>query len=107
MCPIEKDLIDSMVDRHIREAERLAWQQLDGIRHTYGDSVEGYVYFKHKRKIILDPWISLEAHYGGSPWADHEDPEQAVNPFEYYGCEKVAWFVEEILMKYGGVTYDI
>lgn len=107
MCPIETNLIEAMVERHIREAERLAWQQLDGIRHTDGDGVDGYVYFKHKRKIILDPWISLEAHYDGSPWADHKDPAQAVNPFEYYGNEKIAWFVEEIIMRHGGLENEL
>ena len=102
LCPIDERVIEEKLKAHIQKAEILAWQQLDAIRHSnrYFD-INDYVYFTHKHKKVLDPWISLEAHYDRSLWTFHDDPSCAVDPFEYYGCEKVAGFIEEILMKYG------
>ena len=56
--------------------------------------------FTHKGKVVVDPWIDLETHYDGKPWSFHNNPEYFVNPFEYYGYEKTAGFIEEILMKH-------
>lgn len=101
MCPIDQRLIEANVEEHIHEAERLAWQQLDAIRHSNGYyDVNDYVHYTYKGNIIIDPWISLEAHYDGTPWITHDNQEYSVNPFEYYGREKVAGFIEEILMKF-------
>ena len=48
----------------------------------------------------MDPWINIETHYDGTAWVSHDNQEYAVNPFEYYGREKVAGFIEEILMRF-------
>lgn len=94
--------IEVMVHRHIETAERLAWEQLDGIRHSDGYyNLDDYVQLRHKGKIIVDPWINLETHYNGSPWPDHANPEEGVNPFAYYGKQKTAAFIEEIIMRRG------
>ena len=102
MYPIDEELIEIKVKEHIDRAEELAWQQLDFIRHC-GEyySINDFVYFTHKGKNIVDPWINLETHYDGTPWSFHDNPEHSVNPFKYYGCEKVAGFIEEIVMRYG------
>ena len=100
--PVDVGRIDAIVEEHIRKAEDLAWKQIDSILHSDGYyNLDDYVHFTYKRKKIVDPWINLETHYGGSPWPDHTNPEHAVNPFEYYGCEKTALFIEEILMRCG------
>lgn len=102
ICPIDEELIDTKLKERMQKAEQLAWQQLDSIRHSNGYyNINDYVHFTHKRKIIVDPWINVDAHYKGIPWSFHDDPEYSVNPFEYYGHEKVAGFIEEILMRYG------
>lgn len=100
--PIDEYEIDEKIAKHKVIAERLAWQQIDGIRHSDGYyCLADYVSFKYKRKDVVDPWISLETHYDGTPWIDHEDSEQRVDPFEYYGTQKVANFIEEIIMRRG------
>ena len=105
MYPIDEMLIESKLKEHIQKAEFLAWKQLDFIRHSNGYyNINDYVYFTHKQKKVLDPWINLEAHYNGIPWTFHDNPEYSVNPFEYYGCEKVARFIEEILMKWEDIN---
>lgn len=105
LCPIDEWVIEEKVKARIQKAEILAWEQLDGIRHSNGYfDINDYVHFTHKHKNVLDPWISLEAHYDGRPWTYHDDPSCAVDPFEYYGREKVAGFIEEILMKYGAMN---
>lgn len=102
---LDESTIDTMVKEHIRKAEKLAWRQLDAILHSDGYyNLDDYVHFTYKRKEIVDPWVSLETNYGGTPWPEHSNPNHAVNPFEYYGCEKTALFIEEILMRSGETT---
>lgn len=83
-------------------AEEFAWQSLDGLRHQgeYADMTR-HPSFVYKGKTIYDPWISPDAHYDGTTWADHKDPAQRVDPFKTYGKKNMARFVEEILYLYG------
>jgi hypothetical protein len=100
--PIGNREIEDKVKEHIQMAETLAWQQLDGIRHSDGYyNIEDYVHFEFKGKTIVDPWVNPETHYDGTPWIEHDSAEQRVNPFEYYGRERMASFVEEIIMRRG------
>lgn len=102
MEPIPVHEIEARVTEHIKKAEHLAWMQLDHLRHRSGYyEMNEYVHFSYKKKEIVDPWISMEAHYDGTPWADHDDLNQKVDPFEYYGKEKVAAFIEKIVMLHG------
>lgn len=92
--------IENCVKEHIKIAERLAWEQIDGILHSDGYyDLNNYVHFKHKSKEIVDPWINEETHYNGTPWPDHKNLGEGVNPFEYYGKKKTAAFIEEIIMR--------
>ena len=99
METVSDEKIKETVEEHIKEAEKLAWKQIDYIRHSDGFySLDDLVHFTYKGKTIVDPWINIETNYNGTPWISHEAPEQAVDPFVYYGKEKVAAFIEEILM---------
>ncbi len=99
MEPVSDDKIKEITAEHIRQAETLAWKQIDYIRHSDGYYVlDDFAHFSYKRKEIVDPWINVETHYNGEAWINHSDPEQAVDPFVYYGKEKVATFVEKILL---------
>ena len=99
METVSDEKIKETVEEHIKEAEKLAWKQIDYIRHSDGFySLDDLVHFTYKGKTIVDPWINIETNYNGTPWISHEAPEQAVDPFAYYGKEKVAAFIEEILM---------
>lgn len=99
METVSDEKIKETVEEHIKEAEKLAWKQIDYIRHSDGFySLDDLVHFTYKGKTIVDPWINIETHYDGTPWISHEAPEQAVDPFAYYGKEKVAAFIEEIIM---------
>lgn len=100
MFTISEWEIQGKVEEHIHAAERFAFEQIDGIRHSDGYyDLKQYTYFKYKGKEIVDPWISVETHYDGTPWIDHEDASQKVNPFKYYGKKKVARFIENILQR--------
>ena len=99
---VPQHAIQATVRERIEKAEQLAMQNLDYIRHQDGYvDLSQYPCFKHKGRDIYDPWISVDAHYDGTAFIDHDDPKQAVDPFEYYGREKTAWFVEEILARRG------
>lgn len=99
METVSDEKIKETIEEHIKEAEKLAWKQIDYIRHSDGFySLDDLVHFTYKGKTIVDPWINIETHYDGTPWISHEAPEQAVDPFAYYGKEKVAAFIEEIIM---------
>lgn len=99
MEPVSDDKIKEITAEHIRQAETLAWKQIDYIRHSNGYYVlDDFAHFSYKRKEIIDPWINVETHYNGEAWINHSDPKQAVDPFVYYGKEKVATFVEKILL---------
>lgn len=95
---VPEDMIRETVQARIEKAERLAMQSIDYIRHQgeYAD-ISHCPYFKYKGRDIYDPWISDDAHYDGTAFIDHKELKQAVDPFEYYGKDKVAWFVEEII----------
>lgn len=93
--------IEAQVENHIHKAEQIAWEQLDWIRHSNGFyNIDDFVYLKYKGKNIVDPWINVETHYDGTPWADHSAPSMGVDPFKYYGKKKAARFIEEINMSY-------
>lgn len=55
MEPVDDRAIDDMVEKHIRIAEELSWQQIDAIRHSNGYyNIDDYTYLVHKRKEIVD-----------------------------------------------------
>lgn len=102
MVQISQEEIRAHVSKHLEVAERLAWEQIDGIRHSDGYyNLDNYVHFQYKKQDIVDPWINLETHYDGTPWIDHNSEQQKVDPFKYYGKKTVAAYIEEIIMRRG------
>ena len=102
MEPISDDEIERKVSQHIRAAEELAKQQLDAAQHQgeYFD-YSNAVTLPFKRKEVLDPWLREDVQDGAWAWEEHRNPEVGVDPFEYYGKNKTARFIETILMKRG------
>lgn len=97
---ISQGIIENHVSENIKLAEQLAWNQIDWIRHSDGYyNIADFVRFTYKKKDIVDPWISLETHYDGTPWIDHNDPGQKVDPFKTYGNKKMARFIEKIIAR--------
>ena len=82
----------------IVRAEKLADQSIDALRHkgAYAD-LEQYPSFVFKGKTIYDPWLNEAANGAEMYFSDHNNPEQAVEPFSYYGKQKVADFVERLI----------
>ena len=100
MESIPKEKIDDVVKEHIKNAEKLAMQQLDaaqhqGVYYNYDSST----YLKYKDYSLLDPWIREDMQGACWAWEAHKDPKIGVDPFKYYGKQKTARFVEEILKK--------
>ena len=102
METISDDEIERKVSQHIRAAEELAKQQLDAAQHQgeYFD-YSNAVTLPFKRKEVLDPWLREDVQDGAWAWEEHRNPEVGVDPFEYYGKNKTARFIETILMKRG------
>lgn len=100
LYPIDMIEIDIKVREHIKEAEILAWQQMDYISHVdpYYDKNE-MTYFVHKKEEIFDPWFCQDAAMvEGSELPCHGNERNGFDPFKIYGKEKIAHFVEDILM---------
>lgn len=93
--------IEELAEEHIQKAELYAKQQLDGAAHHgfYNDS--NYVFFRHKGKDVLDPWIREDNQGDMWAWEQHGNKEIAIDPFKYYGKKKIARFVENIVMRRG------
>jgi hypothetical protein len=97
---ISEEYIEAHVENHIHKAEQLARKQLDCIRRSNGVyNIDDFAYFKHKGKIVVDPWINVETYNDGSPQVDHTEAGMGVDPFQYYGKKKAARFIEEIVMR--------
>lgn len=104
--PVEEWEIEKEVKRRISLAERLASRQLDiASHHMYYDDKN--VYFSYKKHDVFDPWIKEDVQDAPWAWEAHGDPEMGVNPFEYYGKQKTARFIEEIIMRYGDAYPDL
>lgn len=101
MEPVDMGLIEMRVEMHIRKAEKLAWEQMDFISHRdpYYDKEE-MTYFVSKREEIFDPWFCNDAKQTeGAYYPCHGTKANGYDPFQIYGRENLARFVEDILMK--------
>ncbi|MDO4489283.1 MAG: hypothetical protein Q4B67_09390 [Eubacteriales bacterium] len=102
ICPIDTLEIDKRVNEHIRRAEELAWQQQDDVIHRQPYiNEDALTYFIHKREKILDPWLCEDERMcAGSDFPHHGNVHTGFDPFKIYGKEKMARFVEDILMRH-------
>ena len=82
----------------IARAEEQAEHSIDALRHegVYAD-LEIHPSFVFKGETIYDPWVNEAANSAETDFSDHNDPKQAVEPFSYYGKQKVADFVERVI----------
>lgn len=96
--PISKDEIADRANRRIERAELMAWRNWDTAVHqgveTNPDFIPSITY---KRQRIYDPWFAYDEQYNGEPLSGHGHGEEKVNPFEKYGVQKMAAFVEKII----------
>lgn len=100
LYPIDMIEIDIKVREHIKEAELLAWQQMDYISHVdpYYNKNE-MTYFVYKNEEIFDPWFCLDDKMtDGAELPCHGNVQNGFDPFKIYGKEKMAHFIEDILM---------
>lgn len=87
-----------MADR-IEKAELLAWQSQDALIHVgeyaYQEGEPPCITYKGKK--IYDPWALPDIEYTDEPMGKHGGKEMRIQPFEKYGKEKMAAFVEEVI----------
>lgn len=100
--PIDEDEIAERVDRRIERAELLAWQNWDTAVHqgmqTNPDHIPSITY---KREKLFDPWFAYDEQYNGEPLSGHGNGNERISPFEKYGNQKMAAFIEEVLASEG------
>ncbi len=99
---IPESEIRRRVNIRIEVANEFAWQNIESMRQE-GENPDMSMHpcFKHKGKMIYDPWVAPEKNYDTAPWADHEDKEHWVDPFKTYGKKNAARFIEDLLYLYG------
>ncbi len=85
--------------RPVSRAELYAWQQQDSLRWK-GEYLDmgSCVTFEFNSVTVFDPWLKE-----GSPEIDHNS-EDAVDPYAYYGTERMDAFVRRTLMKREGIS---
>lgn len=99
--PTSLEVVDAMVEEHLSIAEEMAWKQYDFIVHCqpyYNE--DDMVSFLQKKERIYDPWVTDDStliNKEGFPW--HGDRRLGHDPFCIYGKEKMAKFVETMVMK--------
>lgn len=97
--PIDMDEVDSRVADRIESAELLAWQSQDALIHVgayaYQDGEPSCITYKGQK--IYDPWALEDREYTDEPMGNHGGEAMRMQPFEKYGKEKMAAFVEGIL----------
>lgn len=87
--PLDERLLDEKVRRHIAMAKELAEEQ--NARRIEGEDNPGdFVYFTYDGTAVFDPWLNVRDQM-------EQGPGRGVDPFQYYGAQKAAAFIERIL----------
>jgi len=105
--PIDEQKIDNKVRMHLLLAEMYAFRQYDVWSHTRSDYPnDDYLLgqmttIKKGKYTTIDPWVPADENIPTSdyPFIGHAKKENGYDPFVEYGREKMARFVEEILLK--------
>lgn len=105
---IADDEIEAMVEKHIKQAEELAWQQYDIITHSASDMpfdvlTQNMIFIKYKNQKEYDPWVPNDGKIpvNNDPYVGHGDKKKGFDPFKIYGKDKMARFIENIIMQKG------
>lgn len=111
--PIDKNTIDDMLNSHIDRAEMLAARQYDILTHTRANYPSDDYLLSQMTKIkkgkytTIDPWVpddkSVPTCY--EPYLNNADKKSTYNPFDIYGKQKMARFIEEIIIRYRDEDY--
>lgn len=105
--PIDESLIDNKVHFHIKLAEMYAFRQYDVWSHTRADYpsddylLSQMAFIKKGKYTTIDPWVPEDENVPvvDHPFINHADKNSGYNPFEIYGTQKMARFVEEIILR--------
>ena len=98
----------------IKLAEKYAYLQLDHLNHrgVYAD-MRDYITFDYKGKMIVDPWQKEDFQFGDCIWVEYDETieahrgEHVVDPFDYYGSNRMNDFIGRILAKVGTNHIDV
>lgn len=94
IVPIDEREVSARVDEAIEKAELKAWQNQDAIIHQGEYAItDGMPYVSFRKEKIYDPWWTNDSAYNGEPLSSHGERNE---PFEKYGKQKMARFVEEV-----------
>ena len=99
--------VEYRTSEHLRRAEELAWMQYDGWCHTRSDYpddsylLNNMVCINHKGYITMDPWVPEDENVPVSNefFIGHANRDCGYDPFKIYTKEKMARFVEDIVMR--------
>ena len=106
MEPIDMRKVKKKVRTHKMLAEMHAARQYDIWSHLASDYPEEYlldemVTIKKGKFVTMDPWVPEEESVPvcDHPYINHADKNSGYDPFKVYGKQKMARFIEEILLK--------
>ena len=104
--PISMVEIKGRTNEHINMAEELAARQFDIWSHLLSDHTVEYlldqlVHITHKGYTTVDPWVPEDEKVpvNDDPFIGHADKNCGYDPFKIYTKEKMARFVEDIILK--------
>ena len=104
--PIDANIIKQKVRTHLMFAELYAARQYDVWSHLASDYPADYlltemVTVKKGKFTTMDPWVPEDESVPISdhPYIGHADKKSGYDPFKVYGKQKMARFVEEIIIK--------
>lgn len=106
--PIDRNKIEQKVRLHIMCAEMHAARQYDIWSHLSSDYpsddflLKDMAIIKKGKYTTMDPWVPEDASVPtcNYPFIGHADKQSGYDPFEVYGKQKMARFVEEIIMRH-------
>lgn len=105
---IDVNKIEQKVRLHIMCAEMHAARQYDIWTHLSADYpsddflLKDMAIIKKGKYITMDPWVPEDESVPTCdyPFIGHADKQSGYDPFVIYGKQKMARFVEEIIMRY-------
>ena len=106
--PIDRNKIEQKVSLHIKIAEMHAARQYDIWTHLSADYpsddflLKDMAIIKKGKCITMDPWVPEDESIPTCdyPFIGHADKQSGYDPFKIYGKQKMARFIEEIIMRY-------
>ena len=106
--PIDRNKIEQKVSLHIKIAEMHAARQYDIWTHLSANYpsddflLKDMAIIKKGKYITMDPWVPEDESIPTCdyPFIGNADKKSGYDPFKIYGKQKMARFIEEIIMRY-------